>query len=104
MSLKTVMSEEVDFGSDLPEFSAPGDGGNLRCNWDEAVCSESAEYRLEYAPLEPGEQGAFYTYCPRHYVLTVAGLLENHDMHCDVSIWEHLRSYGRIDSPLQTGF
>ena len=100
----TLTEQKLDHGTSFPEFDEPGDGGNLRCEWSKSVCADSVEYRLEYLPLEGQDTGDFYTYCPRHYVLTLAGMLENHDHHCTVPIIQHLRSYGPLEEPIKTGF
>lgn len=94
---------ELDHGTYFPEIEDPGKGRHLRCNWQHSVCTETVEYRIEYLPLEGQQTGDFFTFCPRHYVLSLATLLENHDMHCNIPIYQHLRSYGRVEDPIQTG-
>lgn len=98
-----IFDEKLDHGTDLPEIDDPGKGRNLRCSWPASVCTETVEYRIEYLPLPDQQTGDFFTYCPRHYVLSLAQLLENHDTFCDIPISQHLKSYGRVEDPIMTG-
>lgn len=100
----TLIEQKLDHGSSIPGIEDPGDGGNLRCTWDDSVCTDTVEYRLEYLPRAGETTGEFETYCPRHYVLSLAKMLEDHDRFCNIPIIQHLRSYGPLEKPVVTGF
>lgn len=100
----TLTEQKLDHGSSIPGIEDPGDGGNLRCTWDDSVCTDTVEYRLEYIPRAGETTGEFETYCPRHYVLSLAKMLEDHDRFCNIPIIQHLRSYGPLEKPVVTGF
>lgn len=97
--------EKEETGVGFPPIEDLGEGfGNLRCSWTDSVCNETVEYRIEHIPSidqqKEGEPGEIEFFCPRHYVLELARMLEIHGDSCGHPPMSHLKSYGPIDDPI----
>ena len=86
MATKTL----IDDGTDL---FVESDGDRPRgCAWDESVCTEMPEYRVAGGP---DDEQTVDLYCPRHYALELARLVEVHLHECDEPVSAHVSSFGR---------
>ena len=65
------------------------------CRWDESVCTASPEYRVVRAAHGHDDAHAD-PYCPRHYALELARLVEVHLDECGQPASKHMIAYGRI--------
>ncbi len=105
-TVNTPVLDDTDTG--FPGIDAEGEGwGNLRCQWHDGVCTETVEYQLEYVPDRrqeaDGEKGEIVFFCPRHYVLDLAGWLELHGDSCGHPPIHHFASFGRVGNPERPG-
>ncbi|MFT4189546.1 MAG: hypothetical protein QM621_13340 [Aeromicrobium sp.] len=64
------------------------------CRWDESVCTSSPEYRVLAGHGDTFDD--VLTFCPRHYALYLARLVEVHAPGCAGSLRDHIAEYGPI--------
>ena len=69
-------------------IDSDADSGGVSCAWFESVCTMPVTYRIV--------QGEAAYYCARHYVLTLAELVEVHLPGCPGSAHDHVSAYGPI--------
>lgn len=65
------------------------------CAWDESVCTQTREYRVQYASGQDST-GEVDVFCPRHYALTLAELVEVHLVGCEGSAADHIVAFERV--------
>lgn len=69
------------------------------CQWDESVCTAAPGYRIVGAEERHGDhthEAAAAVYCPRHYALALARLVEAHPTECTTPLAAHAVVYGSI--------
>lgn len=74
--------------------SRPKQGETPSCEWNESVCLHASENMIIYTGST--DKNEVLTYCARHYVLTLAELLEVHLPGCNNPVTDHVRSFGSI--------
>ena len=93
--------KSVDVQTGFPDLDTAEEVENPRCSWDESVCTASVEYRIRWqareSEAEPAAGGEVELLCPRHYVLSLARLLEVHEAECGHTAAEHLAGYGPLN-------
>lgn len=91
----------MDVQTGFPDLETVEGVENPRCSWDESVCTASVEYRIQRRAgeddTEPGVDGEVELFCPRHYVLSLARLVEVHEAECGHPAVEHLADYGPLN-------
>lgn len=88
----TDVTNELAYGdTDFDDF---GDGDNTRCTWDECVCTETPTHYVVFAEHAGG--GDAQLFCARHYVLTLAQLIELHLPECSGGLGDHVLRYGSL--------
>lgn len=83
---------ELGFGD--TDFDKLDDGDSTRCTWNECVCTESPTHYVVFAEHAGG--GDAQLFCARHYVLTLAQLIELHLPECSGSFSDHVLRYGAL--------
>ena len=91
----------ADVQTGFPEITEGLTLENPRCGWNESVCQDSATHRIQYCRAQEEEEGPdaggeVRLFCTRHYVLTLARLLEVHEMECGIPAVEHMDGYGPL--------
>lgn len=74
-------------------------GPRPRCHWDESVCTRTPEHVVVFTVASDDDaagEAEAEPYCPRHYVLTLARLLELHLPACSGSAHDHVVRVGRL--------
>lgn len=91
----------IDVQTGFPDLETVEGVENPRCSWGESVCTASVEYRIRRRAgeddAEPAAGGEVELFCPRHYVLSLARLLEVHEAECGRPATEHLADYGPLN-------
>lgn len=91
---------ELEDSAGLPPYEGdPGGGGQPRCQWDEAICTETPTHKILWADGEPGEERTVVpnTYCRRHYALELVQRAAYHEPLCAVALRDHFAGFGPID-------
>ncbi|WP_147406052.1 hypothetical protein [Kocuria tytonis] len=91
----------MDVQTGFPDLEIVEGVENPRCSWNESVCTASVEYRIRRRAGEDTAEsavgGEVELLCPRHYVLSLARLLEVHEAECGTPAAEHLAEYGPLN-------
>lgn len=88
----TNVTNELAFGdTGFDEFD---DGDSTRCTWNECVCTETPTHYVVFAEHAGG--GDAQLFCARHYVLTLAQLIELHLPECSGGLGDHVLRYGSL--------
>lgn len=94
------VAEKIDDDAGLPPYEGdPGGGGQPRCQWDEAICTETPTHRILWADQGPSEERNVFpsTYCRRHYALELLQRAASHEPRCAVGLHYHFAGFGPID-------
>ena len=91
------------------DINLGSDGGpSPRCMWDEFVCARSPERFVVFSEAPKAQDDAgdqdgddaadrvTELFCTRHYVLTLAQLLELHLPHCAGDVADHVTAFGKV--------
>lgn len=74
-----------------------GGWSGRRCTWPDSVCSELPTHYVRHPSVRPDELTIRFL-CERHFVLTLAELVEVHLPQCDAAASDHVEGFGTIAS------
>lgn len=95
----TDTTRDLTFGDtdlDDGDFDQFDDGNATRCTWNESVCVDKPTQFVVFAEHAGG--GDAQLFCARHYVLTLAELLELHLPECPGDLNDHILRHGSLDA------
>lgn len=92
--------QKIEGHTGLPPFEGDsGGGGQSRCQWDEAICSQTPTHKILWATQAPSQERDVFvsTYCRRHYALELLQRAAYHEPMCGVGLHYHFVEFGPID-------